>query len=126
MTGFSLEGMAGLLGTLTERAQGVIEASERGLYLAGENVLAVSNRQVPHEEGDLERDGAVIQGVGEVAIVYGRDAEVADYAVEQHENTDLQHDSGRNAKFLENALNSERDRSLEIIAETQRRAWVGE
>lgn len=124
--GFSLDGLPGLLRSLSDRAEEVMGASDRGLYLAGENVLAVSNRQVPHEEGDLERDGAVIQGVGEVAITYGRDAEVAEYAVPVHEDMDAQHDSGRNAKFLENALNSERDRSLEIIAEQQRRAWVGD
>jgi hypothetical protein len=36
--------------------------------------------------------------------------------VQQHEDMALNHDDGRNAKFLENAMNSERERVLQIIA----------
>lgn len=114
-----------LLGNLAKRVEAVTTASDRGLMLAGQHVLNVSNRQVPHEEGDLERDGAVVQGTGEVAVTYGRDAQVAAYAVRQHEDLSLRHDSGRNAKFLENAMNSEREKALALIAETTRAAWTG-
>lgn len=123
-SGFSSSG-ADLLGNLTKRVQEVATAGDRGLYLGGQHILNVSNRQVPHEEGDLERDGAVIQGSGEVAITYGRDAQVAAYAERQHEDLSLAHDSGRNAKFLENAMNSEREKVLAIIADTTRKAWGG-
>lgn len=116
-----------MLAKIKARAKAVLEASDKGLYLAGRNVLNVSNRQVPHEEGDLERDGAVVQGAaGEpVSITYGRSADTKDYAVRQHEDMQLRHDAGRNAKFLENALNSERETSLQIIAAQTARAWTG-
>lgn len=96
-----------------------------GMQLAGLNALNVSNQQVPHEEGDLERDGAVSAEAtrtgARAAIAYGRKADTKDYAVRQHEDMSLHHDSGRNAKFLENALNSTRAQSLEISAEAVRR-----
>lgn len=116
-----------MLGKIRARGKAVVEAGDRGLFLAGRNVLNVSNRQVPHEEGDLERDGAVVQGgAGEpVSITYGRSADTKDYAVKQHEDMSLRHDSGRNAKFLENALNSERETSLQIIAAQTAKAWTG-
>lgn len=74
-----------------------------GLWAAGEHVLGVSNTQVPFEEGDLAASGAVSQDAsGATAISYD-----TPYAVRQHEDLSMQHDAGRNAKFLENALNSE-------------------
>lgn len=88
-----------------------------GMLLALRNTLDVSNTQVPHEEGDLERDGGVsldestLHGV----ISYGRSADTKDYAVVQHEDMTLKHDSGRNAKFLENAMNTTRGENLDII-----------
>jgi hypothetical protein len=91
----------------------------RGMRLASANTLNVSNKQVPHEEGDLERDGGT--SVDErnliAAVSYGRTADTRKYAERQHEDMNLKHDSGRNAKFLENALNSTRAQNLQIIAE---------
>lgn len=86
-------------------------ATKRGLYLAGEHILNVSNRQVPHEDGDLERSGVVTEGTDlEVGISYD-----TPYAVRQHEDLSYQHDAGRNAKFLENACRSERNTAAKII-----------
>lgn len=94
-----------------------------GMLLALRNTLDVSNTQVPHEEGDLERDGGVsldeitLHGV----ISYGRSADTKDYAVVQHEDMTLKHDSGRNAKFLENAMNATRGENLDIIKTSVKR-----
>lgn len=89
----------------------------RGMLLGGEHVLGVSNERVPHEEGDLERSGAVSQdSEGRTAISYD-----TPYAVKQHEDTSLNHDPGRQAKFLESALASERETVLNIVAQAIRK-----
>lgn len=96
------------------------DGARKGLGLAGRNTLNVSNSQVPHEEGDLERDGGVsVDGERlRSAISYGRSADTAKYAVDQHENLTYHHDSGRNAKFLENALNSTRAQNLTLLGKS--------
>lgn len=103
------------------------KGAKRGVLLALRNVLNVSNAQVPHEEGDLERDGGY--GIdGELlrgAVTYGRSADTKDYAEVQHEDMTLNHDSGRNAKFLENAFNSTRAQSRELIAESVKGEFNG-
>lgn len=111
-----------MLATLVAAQKRVTDAGKRGLLTAGEHILGVSNDQVPHEEGDLERSGAVSQddSTGRTAISYD-----TDYAVRQHEDMTLQHDSGRNAKFLENALNAERDTAAQIIATAMKGAIKG-
>lgn len=94
--------------------QKINRATQQGLYLAGQHILNVSNKQVPHEEGDLERSGVVSEAGGnnlEIAVSYD-----TPYAVRQHEDLSLRHDAGRNAKFLENACRSERGTAGKIIA----------
>lgn len=85
----------------------------RGLGLATEHLLQVSNTQVPIEEGTLERSGVASVDEGKLRGATSYDTP---YAVKQHEDLTLAHDSGRNAKYLENAVNSERREVAEIIA----------
>lgn len=98
----------------------ITDAAKRGMLVAGEHVLGVANSQVPLEEGDLARSGGVSQdgGSGRTAISYD-----TPYAVRQHEDTSLRHDSGRNAKYLENAMNSERATALQIVAQRAKGAF---
>lgn len=98
------------------------EGRNQGLWAAGEHVLGVSNESVPHEEGDFEATGGVSQdeGTGLTAISY-RDTAYPGQAAELHENASLQHDDGRNAKFLELALASEREVILAIAGEALKR-----
>lgn len=77
----------------------------RGLLLAGEHVLGVSNDHVPHEEGTLERSGKASVDEAKLRAAVSYDTE---YAIAQHEDLTMRHDPGRNAKFLENALNGEK------------------
>lgn len=107
---------ANLQGVRERKNAGAVE----GIQMALLNVENVSNRQVPHEDGDLERDSttsveATAHGA-RGALSYGNRADTKDYAVVQHEDMSLHHDSGRNAKFLENAFNSTRAESAEIAA----------
>lgn len=86
-------------------------ASMDGLEVAGEHLLQVSSSLAPHEEGDLERSGEVTidPGSGTVAVSYDRP-----YAVKQHEDLTLRHDDGRQAKYLEQPMSTERDVMLAL------------
>lgn len=109
--------MTKVLANLGKANQDMREGAAEGLQVAGRNVLNVSNTQVPFEEGDLARDGGMSldEGTLRLALSYGRSADTKDYAVVQHEDMSLKHDAGRNAKFLENAMNSTREQNLQIL-----------
>ncbi|MFG2059667.1 hypothetical protein ACGFI9_37215 [Micromonospora sp. NPDC048930] len=89
------------------------DASFDGTLLAGEHLLQVSSGLAPHEEGDLERSGEVTsdRATGVVAVSFDRS-----YAVKQHEDLTLRHDEGRQAKYLEEPMSTERDTMLALIA----------
>lgn len=90
------------------------DAGMHGLELAAEHLLQESSTLVPHEEGDLERSGEVSSdpGSGTVAVSYDRP-----YAIRQHEDLTLRHDDGRQAKYLEQPMTTERDVMLALIAQ---------
>lgn len=94
-------------------------ASE-GLQRALEHGLGVSNTRVPLREGPLERSGRVdVEGLNG-AISYDMI-----YAVRQHEELTWKHLPGRQAKYLESAMNSEREVMLRLMAVTLRRFFRG-
>lgn len=92
--------------------------AEEGLQRALEHTLGVSNRHVPLEEGTLERSGRVVRDGLNGAISYD-----TVYARRQHEELTWKHLPGRTAKYLENAMNSERDVMLQLMAVSLRR-WL--
>lgn len=120
---FRLTGVQAMAKAMEKAAKNGRNGAVRGLELGARQVLDVSNSQVPHEVGDLERDGAasVDSAMLKAAVSYGRNAETAEYAVPQHERMDYRHDPGRNAKYLENAFNSEAGVVSQIIAEQTRK-----
>ncbi|MFE7128958.1 hypothetical protein [Streptomyces sp. NPDC057617] len=89
-----------------------------GLQRALEHTLGVSNDHVPLEEGTLERSGRATRDGLNGAITYD-----TVYAVVQHERLDYKHLPGRTAKYLENAMNSEREVMLRLMA-VPLRAWL--
>lgn len=98
--------------------QGVKKASSRGLGLAAEHILGVAKEQVPIEEHTLEESGFTsVDGNRRLRAAVSFDTP---YAVKQHEDMTARHDSGRNAKYLENAFNSETAAVKEIIAQELR------
>jgi hypothetical protein len=113
-----IEGLEGVTGNMVAADERMRVGAVQGLLTASRNTLNVSNRQVPHEEGDLERDGTISADANELiaAVAYGHDPLQGIKAVVQHEDMSLKHDSGRNAKFLENALNATAPQNGEIIA----------
>lgn len=97
----------------------VHEAADRGLQTAMEHVLQVSREQVPHEEGTLERSGVASVDAGQLIGAVSYDTP---YAVRQHEDLTLRHDSGRKAKYLEDPFTAEAKMVQEIVAAEVRRA----
>lgn len=89
------------------------KGAARGLMLGAEHVLEEANRIVPIEEGTLLRSGvaSVDEGALRAAVAYD-----TPYAVAQHEDLTMQHDAGRQAKYLEQPLGSERPQVEALIA----------
>lgn len=102
--------------------QAVKDGAAKGLAIGGRIILDASNEQVPHEDGDLERTGGVSVEGWKAAISY-RDVAYKGQATDQHENMTLKHDPGRNAKFLERAMNANRDTALEAVGGQLRRVF---
>lgn len=96
----------------------VRDGGNKGLRLAGEHVLGVSDDRIPIEEGTLSRSGRV--STDESALRSAVSYDTA-YAVIQHEDMSLRHDPGRGAKFLENALNGSRGVVAQILTTSIRR-----
>ncbi|MBG0560725.1 hypothetical protein [Actinoplanes aureus] len=88
-------------------------ASMDGLELAAEHLLQVSTQLAPHEEGDLARSGEVSTDDSrqQAAVSYDRL-----YAVRQHEELTWHHDDGKQAKYLEEPMSSERATMLQLLA----------
>ena len=92
-------------------------AASRGLAIGAEHVLGEARKRVPIEEATLERSGAtsVDPEALKAAVTFD-----TPYAVYQHEVLGLKHDAGREAKYLENAMNAETGTVQQIIAATIR------
>lgn len=93
-------------------------AASRGLRLALEHTLGVANTLVPLDEGPLMQSGKVTVDGLDGMISYD-----TVYAVRQHEELTWKHAPGRQAKYLEQPMNTERDKMLDIMAAPLRR-WL--
>ncbi|MEV4457013.1 minor capsid protein [Microbispora sp. NPDC049633] len=94
-------------------------AAVRGLRKAAEHLLQASRELVPIEEGTLERSGVASVDEDELRAAVSYDTV---YAVRQHEDLTLKHDEGRQAKYLEEPMQSERGTMLDIVAAEVRRS----
>lgn len=88
-------------------------ATTRGLTLGAEHLLGESNKRVPLEEATLERSGTVSVDPAKLQAVVSYNTP---HAVRQHEEMKYQHDAGREAKYLENAMNANVGPIRQIIA----------
>jgi hypothetical protein len=102
-----------------DQAAGAIrEAAARGLLLGAEHVLGVSNDRVPLDEAELQRSGTASVDERDLTAAISYDTP---YAVRQHEELDWQHAPGRQAKYLESAVNEERNEVAALVAAQIRR-----
>lgn len=99
----------------TERGR---RLAAEGLTRALEHTLGEANKLVPLREGTLERSGKVI-----VVNLKGTISYDTPYAVRQHEELTWRHLPGRQAKYLETPMNTERDVMLQLMAVPLRR-WL--
>ena len=91
----------------------------RGLRKGAEHILTESRKQVPLEEGTLERSGAASVDAASLTAAISYDTV---YAVRQHEELTWRHTQGRKAKYLEDPLNAEHDTAMRIVAAEIQRA----
>lgn len=111
--------MASLRGKIDVKIVGAVaeEGARKGLVLATNHVLQVSNQRVPNETGDLERSGRATVDDLRGAVSYD-----TPYAVRQHEELTWRHSRGGRAKYLESALVDEAGTVRDIVAAQVRRA----
>lgn len=98
------------------------DAAGKGLLLAAEHVLGVAVERVPHEEGTLQNTGATDVDTETLTANVTFDGP---YAVRQHEDLDLRHDEGRQAKYLESAALDESATVTAILAQAAKEALSG-
>lgn len=91
----------------------------RGLAKAAEHLLQTSRELVPIEEGTLERSGTATVDRARLRASVAYDTP---YAVRQHEELTWRHDSGRQAKYLEEPAETEQEVFLGLIAAEIRRS----
>jgi hypothetical protein len=82
-----------------------------GLDLALEHLLGEAKKLVPLDEGTLERSGTASRDGLTGAVSFD-----TPYAVRQHEEMDYRHAPGRQAKYLEQPMNTERETLLQLMA----------
>lgn len=89
-----------------------------GIGRALEHTLGVATTLVPLDEGPLQRSGKV-----QVEGLNGTISYDTPYAIRQHEELTWRHAPGRQAKYLEQPMNTERDVMLELSA-VSFRTWL--
>lgn len=109
--------------SLSHATTAINDGAEHGMRLVVEHLLTEANKNVPHDEGTLERSGDTgVQVDG--GKVSGSVSYDTPYAVRQHEDLALHHDGKGRAKWLESTLTGETDTVREILA-TAIRSGVG-
>lgn len=89
----------------------ILDECGPALALGTEHLLSEANKQVPHDEGTLERSGRASNDGKRGAVSYD-----TPYAVRQHEDLSLHHDGKGQAKWLELTMGQEATTVGQIIA----------
>ena len=92
-------------------ADPMLDMLDKRLHGAALYLLAVANRTIPIETGQMMRSGAVSRPKRHERIVSYNTV----YAVRQHEDVRLRHATGRRARWLAQALDEQRSRIVQFI-----------
>lgn len=87
------------------------DAAGQGLELALQHLLAEAKKIVPLDKGPLDRSGKASRDGLNGAVSFD-----TAYAVRQHEELTWRHAPGRQAKYLEQPMNTQRDQLLRLMA----------
>lgn len=114
--------LSGIRARLEAAAEQMREGAADGLEEWAEYVLQESSQLVPIEEGTLSNSGQteVDRANLKAAVGYGSGG-ARDYAVVQHEDLSLRHDSGRSGKYLERPAVQSRAVGEQIIGDAIKR-----
>lgn len=91
----------------------MLQQGMQGLLDAGELILDASNQKAPIDEGVMIGTGDVTADESTKSVVISYDSP---YAIKQHEDTTLKHKNGREAKFLQSAVQENTQRVTDILA----------
>jgi hypothetical protein len=102
--------------TFVGAVAGVTIAKAEALQAAGTLILLTAQDRTPVDTGALVQSGRLTEvDSSTVAVSFGDDTTAA-YDVIQHEDLDLNHPNGGQAKFLESAVNDRRVAAVEAMA----------
>lgn len=107
----TLEWSGSLAASLARIEDRIRPAAAAGLKKAADGVLRDSNALAPRDTGDLVASGKVVTDDLRADISY-----TSKHAVPQHEKTQYRHPGGGQAKFLQTALDDNRDQILNAVA----------
>lgn len=107
------------LGKITE---GMRTGAAHGILAAAEFLLGEANKDVPHDEGTLERSG---EASADPQTLKGAVSYDTPYAPRQHEDMSLHHSGKGKAKWLENTFTREKATAGQIVANAIRREVDG-
>ncbi len=112
-----LSGLNEVVSNLNEELIKIDAGSIIGLNAACSKVLADAKQLAPIDTGALRNSGTVTNPIhGEDGVVVQQVGFYTRYAAEQHEHTEYAHPKGGECKYLEKAINLNRDTILELIA----------
>lgn len=96
------------------------EAAARGIYAAGEVILADATERTPVDTGRLRSSGYCAPPRGTAGDYVVEVGFGTDYAPAVHEKTEVHHAVGE-AKFLEKAIQAQAKRALQVCAQVAER-----
>jgi hypothetical protein len=101
-----------------EVKRALTQAGRRGIRAAAEVIFAESQRRVPYRTRDLMNSGEVAMVDEDTVAISYKDTSAA----AAHENMTVQYEHGREAKFLENAINEKKSAAAAELARALRQA----
>ena len=94
----------------------VDDAKRQGLRKIGDEILRLSQREVPHDTGQLQNTGKVEETDAYVEVGYHKV-----YAARLHEHPEYNFKNGRKGKYLEDPIKNNLSTFLNYFAESLRR-----
>jgi hypothetical protein len=99
----------------SEAAKRILNASEDGEDRAADELLRLSQLEVPLDKSTLANSGHADRDSKGAYVAYGGPA--SDYAVRLHEHPEYSFQHGRKGKYLEDPLKHNQHKFLELMGE---------